>query len=59
MIEYVECKGSFRNTTISGPITGIELNLGILDNFVKGLAEANGKLVRDRTWSWSGAKKPI
>ena len=52
LIEYVERNGSFRNTTINGPITGLELHLGILDDFVKGRAEANSKLLRDRTWSW-------
>jgi hypothetical protein len=46
LIEYVDHKGSFRNTTTQGKITGMELNLGILDDFVKGRAEANGKLER-------------
>jgi len=52
LIEYVDHIGSFRNTTIEGPITGMELNLGILDDFVKGRAEANSKRVRDATWHW-------
>jgi hypothetical protein len=51
-IEYVGCSGSFRNTTINGPITGMEQHLGVLDDFVKGRAEANSKLHRDRTWNW-------
>jgi hypothetical protein len=52
LIEYIGHKGSFRNTTTQGKITGMELNLGILDDFVKGRAEANSKLERDKTWNW-------
>jgi hypothetical protein len=52
LIEYINHKGSFRNTTVRGQITGMELNLGILDDFVKGRAEANSKLGRDKTWNW-------
>jgi predicted phage terminase large subunit-like protein len=52
LIEYVGGPGSFRNTTINGPITGMELNLGVLDDFVKGRAEASSKTKRDHSWSW-------
>jgi predicted phage terminase large subunit-like protein len=52
LIEYVGGPGSFRNTTVNGPITGMEQHLGVLDDFVKGRAEANSKLHRDRTWNW-------
>jgi hypothetical protein len=52
LIEYVGGPGSFRNTTVNGAITGLEQNLGVLDDFVKGRAEANSKLQRDRTWNW-------
>jgi phage terminase large subunit-like protein len=52
LIEYVGGPGSFRNTTVNGAITGMEQNLGVLDDFVKGRAEANSKLQRDRTWNW-------
>jgi hypothetical protein len=51
-IEYVGGSGSFRNTTINGPVTGMEQHLGVLDDFVKGRAEANSKLHRDKTWNW-------
>jgi predicted phage terminase large subunit-like protein len=51
-IEYVGHKGGFRNTTVGGPITGMELNLGVVDDPVKGRAEAQSKIVRDRTWAW-------
>jgi len=52
LIEYAGSPGSFRNTTINGPITGMELNLGVIDDYVKGRREANSKTVRDATWSW-------
>ncbi len=52
LIEYVGGPGSFRNTTVNGAITGMEQHIGVLDDFVKGRAEANSKLQRDRTWSW-------
>jgi len=52
LIEYVGGPGSFRNTTVNGPITGMEQHLGVLDDFVKGRAEADRKLQRDRTWNW-------
>jgi hypothetical protein len=52
LIEYVGYKGSFRNTTVRGQITGMELNLGIIDDFVKGRAEASSKNDRDKTWNW-------
>jgi hypothetical protein len=51
-IEFAGHRGSFRNTTVSGAITGMELNLGIIDDPVKGRAEASSKLIRDRTWGW-------
>jgi hypothetical protein len=43
LIEYLGGPGSFRNTTVNGPITGMEQHLGVLDDFVKGRAEANSK----------------
>jgi hypothetical protein len=52
MIEFARFQGSFRSTTIEGPITGFGLNLGVLDDYVKGRAEANSKGSRDKTWLW-------
>jgi predicted phage terminase large subunit-like protein len=52
VIEYVGHTGSFMNTTVGGSITGLGLNLAVLDDPVKGRAEANSKTVRDRTWAW-------
>lgn len=52
MLEYVDQDGSFRNTTVSGSITGESLDLGVIDDPIKGRAEANSKTVRDKAWDW-------
>lgn len=52
LIEYAGYSGSFRNTTVNGPINGMELHLGVVDDPVKGRIEANSKTTRDRTWNW-------
>jgi hypothetical protein len=52
LIEFCNNIGSFRNTTIEGSINGMELNLGVVDDYSKGRAEANSKLLRDKTWDW-------
>lgn len=44
--------GYFRNTTVNGPITGMEINLGVIDDPVKGRREANSKTIREQTWLW-------
>jgi hypothetical protein len=40
LIEYAGRAGSFRNTTINGAINGMELHLGVIDDPLKGRAEA-------------------
>jgi predicted phage terminase large subunit-like protein len=45
-------RGSFRNTTIAGAVTGEGLDLGVIDDPIKGRAEASSKLTRDKTWNW-------
>jgi hypothetical protein len=52
VVEFVGHHGSFRNTTVDGAINGFGLNLGVIDDPVKGSAEANSKLQRDKTWLW-------
>jgi hypothetical protein len=52
LIEFVDHQGSFCNTTIEGSVTGLRLDLGVIDDPVKGHAEANSKLHRDKTWNW-------
>ncbi len=51
-IEYCREVGSFRNTTVQGPINGMELHLGVLDDPVKGRADAMSKGNRDKVWNW-------
>lgn len=52
VIEYVGYDGSFRNTTVNGQITGKGLDIGIIDDPIKGRAEASSKTIRDKTWFW-------
>ena len=52
LIEFVGRNGAFRNTTVDGAITGFGLDLGVIDDPVKGHAEACSKLHRDKTWAW-------
>ncbi len=52
IIEYVGRRGSFRNTTVRGAINGESLDLGVIDDPIKGSEEAGSKSVRDRTWEW-------
>src|SRR5262249_31984705 len=42
----------FRNTTVEGQITGKGLDIGIVDDPIKGRIEASSKVVRDKIWSW-------
>jgi len=51
-IEYSNFPGSFRNTTVQGAVNGMELHLGVLDDPVKGRAEAMSKTNRDKVWAW-------
>ena len=51
-IEFVGKDGSFRNTTVNGPINGFRLDLGVIDDPMKGRNEANSKTIRDSTWAW-------
>lgn len=50
--DYVGRKGSFRNTTVRGPIRGEGLHIGIIDDPLKSREEAQSRIVRDRTWAW-------
>ena len=51
-LEYPYHGGSFYNTTVGGQITGKGLDLGLVDDPVKGRAEATSKTVRDKLWQW-------
>jgi predicted phage terminase large subunit-like protein len=51
-LEYPYHGGSFYNTTVGGQITGKGLDIGIVDDPIKGRGEASSKPVRDKTWAW-------
>ncbi len=52
LLEYVGKSGSFRNTTVAGGITGEGMDLGVIDDPIKGRKEAQSELVRENTWAW-------
>jgi predicted phage terminase large subunit-like protein len=52
LIEFIGQAGSFRNTTVAGQINGLELHLGVIDDPLKGRAEAQSPTIRDKTWEW-------
>lgn len=52
ILEYVESDGYFRNTTVRGAITGEGLDLGVVDDPIKGREEAQSQAIRDKTWDW-------
>jgi predicted phage terminase large subunit-like protein len=52
MIEIEGRRGYFRNTTVQGPINGEGLDLGILDDPIKGREAASSPTTRDKTWLW-------
>lgn len=52
IFEIVDHDGSFRNTTVNGSVTGESLDLGVIDDPVKGRAEANSKTIQEKTWDW-------
>ena len=52
ILEYVSREGYFRNTTVRGSITGESLDLGILDDPIRGRADANSETVRNAVWDW-------
>lgn len=52
ILEYVGTEGYFRNTTVLGPITGEGLDLGIIDDPIKGREAAGSLAIRNKTWDW-------
>lgn len=52
ILEYCEKGGYFRNTTVKGSVTGESLDLGIIDDPIKGREEANSHTIREKTWEW-------
>jgi predicted phage terminase large subunit-like protein len=52
LLEYVGSEGYFRNTTVRGSITGESLDLGIIDDAIKGREAANSETIREAVWEW-------
>lgn len=52
ILEYVGREGFFRNTTVRGSITGESLDLGVIDDPIRGRQDANSVAVRDAAWDW-------
>ena len=52
ILEFAGREGYFRNTTVGGSIVGEGLDLGVIDDPVKGREEANSQTIRDKTWDW-------
>lgn len=53
ILEYLNSDiGSFRNTTVNGAITGEGLDLGVIDDPVKGREAANSEAIKTKTWEW-------
>lgn len=57
LIEFIKkdgtvTNGQFRNTTIGGRVNGESLDLGIIDDAVKGRKEANSPTVSQGIWEW-------
>jgi homeodomain-containing protein len=43
---------SVQRSTVPGAVTGLQLDLGVVDEPVKGRQEVNSRLNRDRIWNW-------
>ena len=52
ILEYVGTEGYFRNTTVNGSITGESLDIGVMDDPIKGREQAGSETIRDKTWDW-------
>ena len=52
IIELTDGDGSFRTTTVQGSITGESLDLGVIDDPLRGRKDANSITVRNNVWDW-------
>ena len=48
----LETSGGIRTAGIGGGITGVPANLGIIDDPIKGRAEADSPVTREKVWNW-------
>lgn len=51
-LDILDHLGCFRNTTVKGSITGESLDMGVIDDPIKGREEASSIVKRDRAWEW-------
>jgi len=52
ILEYAGTTGFFRNTTVRGSITGESLDLGVIDDPIRGRKDANSEAIRNGAWDW-------
>jgi predicted phage terminase large subunit-like protein len=52
ILEFLDTDGYFRNSTVLGSITGEALDVGVVDDPIKGRLEANSLNIRDKVWMW-------
>lgn len=52
LLDFKGYDGSFRNTTVLGQVTGFGLDLGVIDDPIKGRKEAQSETIRNATWDW-------
>lgn len=52
ILEFTNGIGYFRNTTVGGAITGEGLDIGVIDDPIKGRKEANSATIRNSVWDW-------
>jgi hypothetical protein len=52
IIEYEGRDGYFRNTTVRGSITGELIDVGIIDDPIRGRADANSEAIWEAIWAW-------
>ena len=51
-LEFMDHRGYFENVTVDGQVTGKTLDLGVIDDPIKGRAEAQSMLIRNKVWDW-------
>jgi predicted phage terminase large subunit-like protein len=51
-MEFIDARGFFENVTVDGQVTGKTLDLGFVDDPIKGRAEAASPQIRDKVWMW-------
>jgi predicted phage terminase large subunit-like protein len=52
LFEIVGYRGKYRSAGVGGGITGQGMNLGIIDDPVKGATEAYSPTIREKIWNW-------